>query len=911
MKQHYCFLERFNNYFNRKIIKYETLLDYQNNSKDFFIPEDSQGNMLPFDFNPNDNVTTEIIANDLTFDPDYFLLLDNEQNIVSRWFVLEQKRNRQGQWLYTLRRDVVSDNLDTLENAPIFVEKGMLNEDDPFIVNSEGMSLNQIKRSEIQLRDRSNTAWLIGYIAKSKGGDNIPVQANNEDVETTTLTLENISEDVGLPASTLASLINLDGERTTPMYVSTSFRMLFNLQIQTSSSKSTYEVNLNDSITIGNGNFLSTSSGITNCLGRELKTTTQPNIYLNAFILATVFNRASLLNQLPSILGRSYLINTFGLEKLKTYNDKTVYYRGKYYKFNVIEQGTHSTASTNINGNSYSSLTSISTDFKNRIPDEIVITDNIYARIQSNEKTIYCCLTYISDGDSIAQLDLTISSGRKTTYDQEFDIIALPLNIEVFGDDIFNVKEETQRRIASAIGIQLGKELYDLQLLPYCPLPELKYSGDAIDIRDLTEHKDFDLVTQNRSREVSINASLIAPVSIRWQYVDNGDHDTWTYTLDITELAGVPAGAIANILNVSYDVGSPKIRNFSISSTGSVITMSFDNYEREFSGQLPDETFYIYFYFTPATSPVGIMFYVQKSTFSLNIEKEIKKDLSKKIISNCFNWRIISPNYQGAFDFNIAKNGGSVESFNVYCTYKPFTPLIKVSPNFNWLYGLEFGDNRGLICAGDFSLPRITDEWQNYELNNKNYQNIFNRDIQHLDFMQSIEMRNQLVSGAVGILSDTAKGAGAGAYLGGPAGAVVGGLVSGATSGIGYAIDVDTLARTQRENKQLAIDKFNYQLGNIKALPYTLTKVGSFNAISKIYPIIEEYSCSDKELEAFENKIKYESMTVMRIGTLSEFMNFNGELNYFKGQLIRNDEIADDPHILNAIYEELLKGVYI
>lgn len=49
----------------------------------------------------------------------------------------------------------------------------------------------------------------------------------------------------------------------------------------------------------------------------------------------------------------------------------------------------------------------------------------------------------------------------------------------------------------------------------------------------------------------------------------------------------------------------------------------------------------------------------------------------------------------------------------------------------------------------------------------------------------------------------------------------------------------------------------------------------------------------------------------MRIGTLREFANFNNELNYFKGSLIRNDEIADDTHILNNIYEELLKGVYI
>ena len=119
------------------------------------------------------------------------------------------------------------------------------------------------------------------------------------------------------------------------------------------------------------------------------------------------------------------------------------------------------------------------------------------------------------------------------------------------------------------------------------------------------------------------------------------------------------------------------------------------------------------------------------------------------------------------------------------------------------------------------------------------------------------------------------------------------------------------MARVHRENKQLAIDKFNYQLGNIKALPYTLTKVGSFDVISKIFPFIEVYSCSEKELKAFEDKIKYESMTVMRIGTLEEFMNFDDDIHYFKGILIRNDEIADDNHILNAIYEELLKGVYI
>lgn len=92
MKQYYCFLQKFNNYFNRKIIKFTSLGEYTSASEDFFIPVDSNNSMLPFDFNPNDNVTTEIIANDVPFSPDYFLLLDSEQNIVSRWFITEEKK---------------------------------------------------------------------------------------------------------------------------------------------------------------------------------------------------------------------------------------------------------------------------------------------------------------------------------------------------------------------------------------------------------------------------------------------------------------------------------------------------------------------------------------------------------------------------------------------------------------------------------------------------------------------------------------------------------------------------------------------------------------------------------------------------------------------------------------------------
>ena len=906
MKQYYCFLERFNNYFNRKIIKYDSLLEYQNNSKSFFIPQDIHGAMTPFDFNPNDNVMTEIIVNDVPFSPDYFLLLDSNQNIVQRWFVLEEKRNRQGQWLYTLRRDVVSDNLETLDNAPIFVEKGMLPQDDAFIVNSEGMNLNQIKKDEKILKDKSETGWLVGYIAKNKGGSDINVQASSEDIPFPYITLEQIEEDLSLPDGVLSNLVNFNDDQTVPAYFSVNvnidmyFRQTIGGNILWTAVQerfsSDFETNLRKAL------GPTAQSSQPSVLG--LNGTINWNTLLTPISDIIQTYKSGLMSALPSIFGRSYYFTDKNLEDLKKYEGSIIRYNGKFYNFYIKEGSSHVTRTNNVDGSLYTALNSITADIKDLSPLFYEGTnDNKYYEINTNEKTVYIQLQFLSDSQTVPEIDLQISSGRAVTQDQEYDIIAIPLNCGVLTTEEFKTDETYARRIISAIALELDASLYDMQLLPYCPVPSLIDTENHIDASGLSEHIDYDLITKNFSNQKieTVSNGSITFNQVGMMYTDANVSVTLpispTQTPYISEIK--PVGIQAYLVtNITYTI------------TGAVVDIAFDL-------RLPQPVrpssiaLEIYYVNDNETTKCGIMFYVQKSSFSFNIEGLNIVETDKKVLSNCYMWRLVSPNYQGAFEFNVAKNGGTVSSFNIFCTYKPYTPFIKVAPNFDYLYGKEFKDNRGLICAGDFSLPRITSAWESYELQNKNYQNIFNREIQHLDFMQSIEMRNQLVSGAVGIVADTAKGAGAGAYVGGAIGGAIGGVLGGATSAIGYGIDVDTLARTQRENKQLAIDKFNYQLGNIKALPYTLTKVGSFDIISKIFPFVETYCCSDEELTAFRNKIRYDSMTVMRIGTLSEFKNFNGELNYFKGSLIRNDEIADDPHTLNAIYEELLKGVYI
>lgn len=51
----------------------------------------------------------------------------------------------------------------------------------------------------------------------------------------------------------------------------------------------------------------------------------------------------------------------------------------------------------------------------------------------------------------------------------------------------------------------------------------------------------------------------------------------------------------------------------------------------------------------------------------------------------------MSPNFNGQFEFSLAKNKQDITSFNVDYTYKPYAPYIHVNPIFNpdGLYGKD------------------------------------------------------------------------------------------------------------------------------------------------------------------------------------------------------------------------------
>ena len=98
------------------------------------------------------------------------------------------------------------------------------------------------------------------------------------------------------------------------------------------------------------------------------------------------------------------------------------------------------------------------------------------------------------------------------------------------------------------------------------------------------------------------------------------------------------------------------------------------------------------------------------------------------------------------------------------------------------------------------------------------------------------------------------------------------------------------------------------KLGNIKAVPDSLSKTTAYTKNNKYFPILEYYTCTEEEKKALKNKLKYNGMTVMRIGTINEFLQ--AEQSYIKGRLFRL--VGDyDNHYVNELSQELYKGVYI
>ena len=274
----------------------------------------------------------------------------------------------------------------------------------------------------------------------------------------------------------------------------------------------------------------------------------------------------------------------------------------------------------------------------------------------------------------------------------------------------------------------------------------------------------------------------------------------------------------------------------------------------------------------------------------------------------CDMWRLCSPNMATAWDFNAAKmDGFGVFTMGLEC--KPNTPFVQVVPAFKRLYGKRYNDTRGLICSGEFSLSRTSSEWNEYELRNKNYQLQFNREIDNLSLSQNVEREQQRWSMAAGIASDVLTGASSGLSAGGVGGAVAGGLLLGGLSALGGAKDYQLSEKLRNEAQSFRQDMFSMSIANIKAVPRTLTNVSPRNPRNKGCIMIEYYTASDEQINAFLDYIQWYGMTINRISRTLDAYAKDGEEVFIQARLIRT-LWSFDATFYDAINEELERGIY-
>ena len=960
-------LLHYNNYFNRIIKKENTIADYKAADADY-------KEVSNINFNPGDGVNTGLVLglgqNGSLFEGDEFdylvayKVVDNVSVIDSRWFIIEQDRQRVGQYELTLKRDVLADNFTDVVNSPIFLEKGFINDvNDPLLYNSESMDLNQIKQFEVPLKDETESGWVVGYIPS----DAFPkVEPEYDRVEkevtipmTADITVNGLSSwkywqycssnpNYKFMADSAGKRKVTVKIRSEHMYAETGLTV----RVDMITADYTFYPNSTDAgtYTKQNSGYIKSTTGILNYPQwyQDYGPVTYKQGVINSNICGNIFdpvkNNNAFNSALNTILGTDIIIDdTSALRRLQ---DKIILdsSNNTYYKISIIStsEGKPITVTSSTTGGQ-AALTAL----KNAM--------NYPTGAGGSLKGEYTTFTASNSSNSYAiqltnvgvSLYVDLNSDRAHLNDAPYDMFCIPFSDTLklkYGDTTFTCSKNIALSMATEIARDLGSgTVYDVQLLPYCPNRTLVVnSSSPSTVLDLTSIK-YDLIKESATNSPKsaviwcTESTFQVPISIESgvvQFKPTADapsriitQNYYTVPNSITSFQGRMAVGTVNSNNVLvYKVNrsTNKVMNSSLYNT---VEVNIDGYlniytlkhaaSPEIHIDLQDyssaDYYYVFWIKNVGYTAQNIEAFSSKVriTKSYSILNPGDDALNRKLANECDLVRLVSQNYSAIFEFSPAKSGG-VDGFLADCTYKPWSPYIHILPKLKGLYGDNFvsiDDARGLICGGDMSLPQLSNAWANYQLQNKTYQEMFDRQIKNMDVQNDVNRQGALAQAIVAPITGGAAGAAAGAKMGGVygavAGAVGGALIGGATG----ALDYSNTIRMMEENRQYAIDMYGYNLQNIQAIPTSLTKTSALTYNTRVWPFIEYYTCTDAEKDALKDKIKYNGMTIMKVGKLNDYLL--GEDNFYKGKLIRLPDVKIDGHMAFEIYNELNKGVYL
>lgn len=816
----------FNNYYNRIIKRYDSIEQYAENGNLLHIFTDRN-------FNPNDGVSTIAIFNYRGTQPDYCVVTNEYNEIDSRWYVIEAVRTTGGQYKVTLLRDLVADYYNTVLNSPCFIEKATLAKNDPFIFNKENMTYNQVRTGLTLLKDASKVPWIVGYVPLNSTLDKISadIQTNvpaDQEVDGltnwawydyidgigSTLAVNTVDNYLEIGTSFLdqwwggigkADVYKGTLKVRSAAYTTSDFTLGANrgkyskeevIALNQTGSEAIYGYAVAHGNNSGYRGSPQTSAKF---LSKQIQASKDFSTKLSEYT-------AGLINK----LGYDDSVAPF----LKNLNNKIIHdlSTDKYYRIEIKTDSTSFGFQEALASEWYNIIKGATSTFtleqyKSFENTSATSLESVWTSVPFDEIKLKANLTFMSL--KLNELNYSVNTtirNMRALSDAPYRMFCIPYGpitcIDAEGDE-FTANAAAGLGIAVGITYKEGEgDLYDAQLLPYCPIPEAITSDGKLDLRT----QFFDLIVSGE--EGSVGASINA---ICWCY-----RSSFTFTIDDYK---IPIGSTA---------------------------------------------------------------------------------LERKINSETVMYRLCSPNGAGQFELDAEMNNG-VNSWEINCTYKPFQPFIQVKPVFGGLYGIETEtDYRGLICGGDFSIPRLKNAWADYQLQNKNFQEIFDREVQNLKVNQQLQRAGQVISGVTSMISGAVKGA---------SGGVAGAIAGAATAGIGSMVSFGLSEMGRQEALDYKNDMFGFQLGNIQAIPSSISKTAANVINNPLIPYIEKYESTPEEVAALKNKIKYNGMTVGRIGFISEFLQT--QTSYIKAKLIRAEGIADDYHVVNALASELDKGVFL
>lgn len=768
------YIFKYSNYFNREV-KYATALS------DYGTPLHVQVNV---NFNPNDGVNTGLTVgragNAYSGEGDYMVV--DEDGEISRWFIIDHVRRLKGQWRLTLRRDVLVDHYDEVMASTAYIQRGTVTDISPFIYNQEPITVNQIKKSERLLKDSTGVAWLCGFISRNYDGSDGQLSLESSD----------FIPDYTVDSLDKYSYYSYSGDNyfKTNAYLTFRYRTIepSKNHLWTNFKNETY-IKETPEMTLYYDSYL---------LVDKTKPLDEQEWTIEAMSLFRQYTDSYFTDKAIGRMAYTWLLNENG--KIILANDTKKYYR-------VLVTVTDAEKSYPINYDVDGEY--LYSKFQELCPDGTVAEDT-FQLLQAFSLVNVAFVEVVAKTTTVT---MPKAANRLHLKDAPYDMFCVPFgNVTVKNSAVskfspITLYQSQSLQYSQDLVRQLGSNVYDLQLLPYCPMTGFIIEDDGT----------IDINTVNEKR----------------------------YTL-VYDANDAPAGLLL----------------WSTASQG-----TFD--------------------------------------ILLDAPLEVK---NVKMSNQCDKYRLVSPNYNGQFEFNLARNGGTVSYFNVDFTYLPYSSYIHVNPQFAGLYGNDFNDVRGLICQGDFSVNYLSDQWAQYQIQNKNYNNIFDRQISNMEVNHKYDMQQ-------GAISALANAAATGVSAGAMTGNAIVGAAAGLVSAAGGVADLAYSEARYKEQRAYTEDVHNMQLENIQAMPYSVAKTTAYSANNKIFPVLEYYTCTESEKQAVAQSIRQSGMNVGVVGTIRDYAlntwSYSGiqTRGFIQAQLIELP-IDEDYHTSAAIAEELLRGVY-